>query len=611
MNLRTLFAIPIAVILIVTLLLAGMVAAQDWPGLLRGKAAIEAVERMRVLLALRTQWRAERVVTNFVLGKPYPLSAPARSRLDNTRRETDQALRALAVELRAEAASAATEAPRPPYLDLVNVDIKAVRSMIDQLLARDLGLRTLAELDAVMPQMLAASLPVDYPLERANLAVTAADESLAGLLTEDRLTDSLRDQVGLIAAVVLPAYAKAEQPSAGEWDRVRILLAGAAYLTRLLNDTIEVAGATDQMRRSLDDLSKIDVNGLLGRLEAQWSGPQWSGPQWSGPQWSGPQWSGPQWSGRMNRADETGVLVPQQVLIPWGQRIDQVRTALMEATVARVNERQTTRERQFDVMLTGFGIVMVAVLESLVLLSQRVVGPLAQLGLAITRIAAGDRKTALILHPGTREIDEMVTAVETLREAALVADATALRHRLAARQRHEMLREALGIARTVEAPARALERGVASLSEGIDATIALITTPTTAPPPTLCLAATAVRAGLADMRDCAAELEAAFTAAAETEDGPEADFVAHILAVRAQVDRREAAVRGFALPSLVALRDAVAGEGSGPALRDLVSDQFARVEETVAVISSMLAIMTRASAIVRDLPLEEPTGLAA
>lgn len=207
----------------------------------------------------------------------------------------------------------------------------------------------------------------------------------------------------------------------------------------------------------------------------------------------------------------------------------------------------------------------------------------------------------------------MVTAVETLREAALVADATALRHRLAARQRLEMLREALGIARTVEGPARALERGVASLSEGIDATIALITTPTTAPPPTLRLAATAVRAGLAEIRELAAELDAAFAAAAETEDRPEAEFVAHILAVRAQVDRREAAVRGFVLPSLVALRDAAAtgGEVSGPALRDLVGDQFARIEETVAVISAMLATMTRASAIVRDLPLEEVAPLAA
>ncbi|MGA3002522.1 MAG: HAMP domain-containing protein [Acetobacteraceae bacterium] len=588
MNLRTLFAIPIAVILIVTLSLAGMVAGQGWSGMIRGKVAIETVERMRLLLALQTELRAERVVTNFVLGKPYPLAEAVRRRFDTTRRETDQALRAVVAELHAEAQGGANEARPDQYLGVVDDKLNAVRHVIDGLLARDLSERTLVELDTVMPRMIAVSQPVDAPLERAHLAVTAADESLSGLLTEDRLAESLRDQVALIAAILLPRFDKAEQPSAAELDRVRILLARAAYLTRLLNDTIEIAGATIEIRRSLADLGTIDVTGILGRLEAQASEP-------------------------LNRVDDSGVLLPQQLLIPWGERINQLRAALMDATVARVTSRQTTHERQFDLMMTGFGVVMVAVLESVVLLSQRVVGPLAQLGLAITRIAAGDRSTALNLHSGTREINEMVTAVETLREAALVADATALRHRLAARQRLEMLREALGIARTVEGPARALERGVASLSEGIDATIALITTPTSAPPATLCLAATAVRAGLAEMRDSAAELDATFAAAAETEDRPEAEFVAHILAVRAQVDRREAAVRGFVLPSLVALRDAAAtaGAASGPALRDLVSDQFARVEETVAVISSMLATITRASAIVRDLPLDEDAPMAA
>src|SRR5580698_6906805 len=104
MNLRTLFAIPIAVILIVTLSLAGMVAGQGWSGLARGKAAIEAVERMRLLLALQTDLRAERVITNFVLGKPYPLAESARQRFDAARHNTDQAFRAVVAERRTEAA---------------------------------------------------------------------------------------------------------------------------------------------------------------------------------------------------------------------------------------------------------------------------------------------------------------------------------------------------------------------------------------------------------------------------------------------------------------------------------------------------------------------------
>jgi hypothetical protein len=112
------------------------------------------------------------------------------------------------------------------------------------------------------------------------------------------------------------------------------------------------------------------------------------------------------------------------------------------------------------------------------------------------------------------------------------------------------------------------------------------------------------------MRDAAAELDATLAAAAEKEDRPETEFMAHILAVRAQVERRDAAVRGFVLPSLVALRDTAAATDAAP-LRELVSDQFARIEETVAVISSMSAAMTRVAAIVHDLPMEDATAMAA
>ncbi len=227
MNLRTLFAIPIAVILIVMLSLAGMVAGQGWSGMIRGKAAIQAVERMRLLLELQSKLRAERVVTNFVFGRPYPVAEFARRRFDDARRDTDQAGRALVVDLRAEEAGGVIELRPDPNLDLVVVKLGAVRSMIDQLLAREPGGRTLEELSTVMPRMLAVSELVDDPVERAKLAVTATDEGLSGLLTDDRLAESLRDQVGLIAAVLLPRFDKGQQASAAELDRVRILLARA------------------------------------------------------------------------------------------------------------------------------------------------------------------------------------------------------------------------------------------------------------------------------------------------------------------------------------------------------------------------------------------------
>jgi hypothetical protein len=547
---------------------------------------------MRLLLRLEARLRLERVVTNFALGKQYP-SDPVKQRLGETRRETDRGIAEIYARLRENDDFKINNVYRPePYLANVAAGLTEVRAAIDAFLAGGQGARGFQVLNTMMPRMIAVAQGLDVPLEQASLAVTAADPTLSGLLTEDRLSASLRDQIGLVASLLLPRYSTGQKPTEADKEQLLILLARASYLTRLIGDTIEVAGATEQIRASLAALNAIDLAAIPGRLREA--------------------------ADASRPVDDPGELPPQLVLVPWGERINGLRNAIVEATMERVTVRRTEREMRFDIVLAAFGAVLFAVLESIVLLSQRVVTPLAQLGIAITRIAAGDRGVPLKMQSGTREISEMVTAVETLRQAALVADAASLRQRMTIRHRVEVLREALGIARTVQAPAHALERGVARLSEGIDATIAMISAARAAPPSTLEAAADAVRVGLAEMRETAAELDASFAAArlAQTEDRPEAEYMAHIRAVQTEVDRRDLAVRGFILPSLVALRDAAAAACGpeagkhGAALHDLVSDQFERVEETVAVMASMRDAVTRAAAIVRALATDE-TSLAA
>jgi methyl-accepting chemotaxis protein len=590
MNLRTLFAIPIITILVVTLSLAGMLAGQGWSGQAQGQTASLAVERMRLLLELQTSLRAERVATNLALGKPYPLPDAVRRQLDDARRETDLGIGAVAADFTARNAGEVDAAISEAYLTTVLVRLGAARAMVDALIARGQNGRTFAALDTVMPRLLVAAQPLDEPLEQASLTVTRVDASLSGLVILNRLAASLRDELGVIAAVLLPRFDNAEQPTGADLETVRISLARTSFLTRVLGDTIEIAGATEPIRLAFRDLRAVDTNGIMSRLK------ELANPA------------------TPNAYAEAGPLPVQLLLVPWGERINALRGAIVNTVVQRVTTQRAQRERRFDLGMAAIGFILVAVLESVILLGQRVVRPLAELGLAITRIAAGDRSVALSPGSDAREITEMVTAVETLRQAALVADATVRRHRMAARQRMLALREALGIVQSVREPAHVLERGVARLSEGIAATIALVTTPTTSPPPTLGAAAAAVRVGLAEMRESAADLDAMFAAAgsAQTEDRPEAEFVAHILAVQAQVDRRSEAVRGFVQPSLVALRDTASATGgvSGPVLRDLVSDQFARIEETVAVIAAMAAAVSRAAAIVRDLPLDD-TPMAA
>ncbi|MSO99477.1 MAG: hypothetical protein EXR07_00270 [Acetobacteraceae bacterium] len=586
MTLRTLFAIPIAVILLATLSLAGLMAGQGLLGYQRGHVAILAVERMRSLVMLQTDLWAERVYTSAALGQPNPLPDAALRRLTAARRETDLTVLGLIAKLNSQSPRIAD--PETFFTEFTK-KLGLSRGTVDGLLARDRTERTYQEMNSVFPRMLAASLLVEQPLARASLDVAAADPALSGLLAVARLAASLRDGVSRIPAVLMPRFNTARALTAKDVEEVNILLARTALVTKLLRGIIEILEPADRMLAALVALEEIEAGGVRTALVEIMD------------------------AGRLDAHDQAEGARTQRWIIPWSERVNALREAIVDRALEKVTAEQHARVyRLWMVTLASMAVVM-AVLVSLALLRWRVVGPLARLGIAIARIADGDRATPLTLRSATREIAEMVTAVETLRQAALVADATGLRQRMAARQRLLTLREALGIVLTVEEPAKALEHGVACLSEGIDTAIALVTTPACVVPLTLGAAANAVRLGLAEMRGSAADLNATIAAArtAQTDDTrPEAEIVAQIMAVQDHVGRRDAAVRGFIQPSLVALRDAASAGGGGLALRDLVRDQFQRIESTVATVSSMRAQAARAAAIVRDLPLED-TKLAA
>jgi HAMP domain-containing protein len=263
--------------------------------------------------------------------------------------------------------------------------------------------------------------------------------------------------------------------------------------------------------------------------------------------------------------------------------------------------------------LAAIGAIAAIVLSALFVLQRRVIGPLAELGFGITRIAEGDRRSPLDINATTREIAAMVTAVETLRQAALVADAAALHQRDAAERRQHVLRDALDILRTVEEPGHSLERNVALLSEGMEATVALVATLDIKSPPSLDTAAEAVRSGLREMHACSDDLDAAIAAArqAALDELPEAEIVARIMRVRAHIDRRETLVREFVHPCLLALRDATplagnahAGDPEQRPLRDLLGGHFKLIESAVVTMASMRAAVARAAAMVTELPME-------
>jgi HAMP domain-containing protein len=577
MTLKTLFLIPVTIILLVTLSLGGMMAGEGWLGLRTGRQAVEAVEDMRLLLLIQSDLRSERVATNALLGLPPSASAAARQRLSQARQVTDDRIAAVIRRLRANAHGEAGFATDPWLVSLLT-RLAIARAAIDQLASRDPDQRTFTALNAIQPMMLWVSQVLEQPVARGSLQIIAVDPGLSGLLTEERFATSLRDHVGLIAAVTIPRANNGEVLSAEERERVRFLVGEASYLLRLIRETIEFSGANEAMRAAMTRLEVISLDDLIHELTERTE------------------------SVLGQAAERPAYSLAQRILIPWGEQINALRFTIVDELVSRVEMRAARGERAFDAVMTACGLVLIATAECILVLRRRVVGPLANLGNAITRIASGDRTMPVATRSETREIAEMEMAVETLRQAALVADAAAMRDRHAELRRLELFHKAIEIARTVREPARALEQDVERLAEGIDAAIACVGTP----PASLHAAAAAIRDGLVELRHCSADLDATFAAANEPEQAaPESEFVAHVLAVKTQVDRGEKTVRGFVQMGLAALRDAASESGASgdPLLRDLVSDQFERLEQAVARMASMQAAVREATAIVRHVPV--------
>jgi hypothetical protein len=578
MTLRTLFAIPIIVILLVTLALAGMIVSREWTGHVAGRVAIAATERADVLNRLEGQLAKERVITWDAFEAEYPLSDAVVSRITGVRAETDRAIAALIADERITAADGGSS-PEPVRRQ-IEVSLAAARAQSDTLLNIDHSRRTYDAFRAAMPRLLGPAALVGPQLARAAADAIKAEPELAGIIAVARIGLELRGALGKIAAIMLPRLDAGERLTEADISEVRAALIAVDVTTKLLQVTFYLANPSDAMRALLTSAQEARAGIVQQQLDRMIEA-----------------------SARADRPLEWS----SRPLEIWADRINALRAAIVQETVERTRVEQASRTERLDLALAAVGAVALMIGPALAMLQWRVVGPLAQLGFAITRIADGDRRTKLEIKSGTREIAAMVTAVETLRQAALVADATVMRQREIARRRQAVLREVLGILESVYEPSCSLERDIARLEAAIDATIALLDD---APPATLDTAAASVRSGLCEMRDLAPGFDITIAAAheAETDVLPEAEIVARTAAMVTLVERRDALVRTFIKPCLLALRDAstLASDPAAGPLRDLIGEQFGLIEATVAKLAATGAAVARAATIVRELPPEVP-----
>src|SRR4051812_18749660 len=141
MKLRTLFAIPVTIILLVTLALATMIAGQGWSDQEKGKAAVDAVENMRMLLLLQNELREERIASNLALGKQHPIPAAVVARLAKERIDTDRRVAEIGTQLTAIGKRTDVRVPAS-YLITLLVRLGMSRAAVDDLLARPASERT-------------------------------------------------------------------------------------------------------------------------------------------------------------------------------------------------------------------------------------------------------------------------------------------------------------------------------------------------------------------------------------------------------------------------------------------------------------------------------------
>ena len=341
-----------------------------------------------------------------------------------------------------------------------------------------------------MPRMLGPAALLGPRLARVAAEVIKAEPELAGIIAVARIGLALRDTLGGIAAVTLPRLDAGERLTQADIAKVRSLLIEVDATTKLLELTFYLVNPTNEMRTLLANAKEVR-EGMVQRqldlmVEASTQGAQDGLPR--------------TWSSRP--------------LALWAARINEVRNAIIQETVNRVRIEQALRTERLRLVLTAIGAIGMIILAALLILQRRVVNPLAHLGFAITRIADGDRSQKLTIRSSTREIAVMVSAVETLRQAALVADAAALRQQEAAERRLRALREILGILQSVREPSHALETDVARLADAMGAIISVIAGGLH---PALDTAAAAVRGGLRAMREVVRELDAIIDEARQTE----------------------------------------------------------------------------------------------
>jgi hypothetical protein len=581
--------LPLTVILLVTGLLAGMLASQAVTGYRNGQIAAEEVRYLSLLLSAQVRLIAERVATNRALAAERPMPEALAVRLAEARRESSRLLDA-AKHFTPDGRGQDAGRDGPAAVDAIITALEQDRIRIDNVLSADRGSRSYGAIRAITEATYGVVARFADPVLEAVVDTSAIDPELAGLLNAASLAIDLRETAGRIAIVFIAHMSAQQAFDAADVAEVRVLQGRVTELDRQLGKGLQIAGATHQVAPLVATMRRIYRDQTLVFLDEQIEAGARDGHY------------------ALSEAEFS------QRYLNWSNTIIAVWEEVLREATARVDNDQEARLIRLCWTIGAIAAVLACVVATLVTLHRYVVVPMTRLGGSMLRIASGERTEEQLSIRGPREVTALAAAVEIFRRAAVVADATETRERLAMRQRSDLVRQALEAARTMREPSQKIEETAVRLALDLDAAGAEIATTGIETSSHLASAALAVRAGFATMRDLTAADDHALEALDEVNTdgrlGASRELADHLEVLRTAADHRDTAVRSFLQPVIAALIELSVAEGrahhsAGDTIRGALDGPFGDVQEIVVMTARMHDAVTRATEASRQVANEE------
>ena len=573
MKLRSMLAVPMAVIMLITVVLVAVLAAGSIRSWRDGQSALGRMEQLRLLMAFEEALGVERSPTNTALSAPFAVTPELGAAIVMRRQITDLRLREFA------ALPGASDRVRAA-VDELSTHLSAARANADTVLQRPPERRSDFDVRAGIEEMVALPLLLFPTVDQMLAEMTASDPTLATLLTATRTASDLRLYAGSMAARFNLVIARRQPITPHDFDQILIQQGRILELHLLLLGNIGIADVGEQSRDEVQSMEGRYFGTAQRAIDQMISA---------------------------GLSDGKFSLTQQEFIAQYAPglaTLSAVRDRLFALTRQRMQTNQAARLHRLEATAAAGGAVLLAVLAALLMLHQWIIRPLAALAVMIIRLAHGDRSVRWTARRGSREIAELANAIEVLRVATIEADAAAARRRIELQRWTAQLRQVLDTidlmhtrAATITDVLPALLEQLRTLAQGT------LAQGDVAAPPGLALAIAATHAGIDVLRHANGRLDAALQrmhSVGDREDISIDELNAAMDEVAGVVTAIQEAVNGVPHITLSAMRDLSAQTSQfnpprgGPA-RAVHERILAQVQEMAAAAGGLQSALTQAT----------------